>query len=209
MCMKVNRNLQFGLQRTDQLFGSVWLQKSGHILDAEGMDTKCFEFFGFLDIIIQCVFLLVWIRNIACIAECTFDNLACFQCFFDWHLHILNPVQGVENSENIDAGFGGNINKVLNYIIRIIAVTNGVGCTQQHLEHSVRHSLTENFETLPWRFLQETISGIECGTAPAFNGISILHKCIGCTGCTGEILRTHTGCHQGLLGITHSCICHV
>ena len=148
--MQMNRNLQFGFQCTDQLFGCVWFQKTCHILDTESMDTKCFKFFGFLYIVIQCVFLLVRIRNIACIAECTFDNLACLQCFFDWHLHILNPVQGVENSENIDAGFGGNINKVLNHIVRIVAVANSIGCTQQHLEHGVRHSFTENFKTLPW-----------------------------------------------------------
>ena len=86
-----------------------------------------------LHIVIQRVFRFIWIRNITRITDSAFYDLSGLQGFFHWHLHIFHPVQAVKNTEHINTAASGNLNKLLDHIIRIIAVSNRIRRTNQNL----------------------------------------------------------------------------
>ena len=56
MCVQMQWNVHLFLQCLEQLFRCIRLQQTSPILDRKNMTSHCFQFFCFLNIIIQCVF---------------------------------------------------------------------------------------------------------------------------------------------------------
>ena len=93
--------------------------------------------------------------------------LAAFQGRFDGCFEIARIIHGVEDAEYIDAGVGGALDKCLDNVVGVVAITQQILSTQQHLLRGVRHRRLQQTQTLPGIFTQKTDTGIESCPAPA------------------------------------------
>ena len=201
--VQVDGDVQLGLEGFHQLLGGIGLQQAGHVLDGQDVNAQGLQFLGLLDVVVQGVLNLVGVQDVAGVAQGAFHDLASLQGLFDGHLHVFDPVQGVEDTEHVHALDGGDADELLHQVVGVVAVAHGVGGAQQHLDQGVGHSLAEDLQSLPGRFLQEAVSGVVGCAAPGFHGEGVLHDGVGGPGCAHDILGTHTGGDQGLLGVTH------
>src|ERR1035437_7482324 len=87
-----------------------------------------------------------------------------------------------------------------NDIISVVAITDQILATEQHLERGVRHQFLESAHSFPRVFVKKTGSDIKSSATPDFYGIksSFVHF----RGNGDHILRTHTCCKQRLVSIT-------
>ena len=88
-------------------------------------------------------------------------------------LHVGEPVEGVEDAEDIDALRGGFEDEFADHIVGIGGVADGVGGAQQHLEADVGNGGAQLAEALPRVFEQEAHGDIERGAAPHFEAEEI------------------------------------
>ena len=56
---------------------------------------------------------------------------------FDGQLQVGQPVEGVEDAEQVDAGLGRFLDERLDDVVRIVGVADGVVGPQQHLEQDI------------------------------------------------------------------------
>ena len=76
------------------------------------------------------------------------------------------PVEGVEDAEQVDAGLGRFLDEGLDDVVGIVGVADGVGGPQQHLEEDVRDALAQLGQAVPGRFLEEAHGRVERRPAP-------------------------------------------
>ena len=57
----------------------------------------------------------------------------------DGQLQVGQPVEGVEDAEQVDARLGRFLDERLDDVVGIVRVADGAGGPQQHLEEDVRH----------------------------------------------------------------------
>ena len=85
---------------------------------------------------------------------------------FDGDGHVRNPVEGVEDSEYVDAGIGGVLNEATDDVVGVIGVADSIGAPEQHLEKNVRHGCAQLGKSLPRVFFEKPIGHIESRAAP-------------------------------------------
>jgi hypothetical protein len=86
----------------------------------------------------------------------------------DGHGDVRQPIERVEDAENINARGGGLLDEGPHDVVGVVGVADGVGRPQQHLEEDVGHLLTQPHQPIPGRFLQEAHGGVEGRAAPHF-----------------------------------------
>ena len=133
------------------------------------MRASGFQVFAHVHVILKVVFRTIRVKNVTGVADRAFANLACFDHRIHRHAHVFNPVETVENAEDIDTGIGGCRHKLLHHIVRVVRIAHPVGGAQQHLRHYVGQGCAQIAQALPRAFLQETVGHIESRPAPAFD----------------------------------------
>ncbi len=83
---------------------------------------------------------------------------------------IAQVVQGIEDTEHIDAVAGGALDEGAHHIVGIVAVAQQVLPPQQHLQARIGQGLAEASQSLPGVFLEVAKTGIEGGPAPDLQG---------------------------------------
>ena len=63
--------------------------------------------------------------------------------------HVLDPVEAVEDPEEVDAGVGRLGHEVAHHVVRVVGVADRVRGPQQHLEQHVGHGLAQLGEAVP------------------------------------------------------------
>ncbi|RUS15956.1 hypothetical protein BC937DRAFT_91767 [Endogone sp. FLAS-F59071] len=147
---------------TNKKLSGLGLEQTSHVFDGED-----------IEVVLERVLRACGVGDIARIANGGLDNTACFEDGVDTEAHVLNVVERIENTENVHAGVLGLGAEVVNDVIGVRGVADGVGATQEHLEGNVGHELTQPDQAVPWILIQEAHCHVKGGTAPAFERIGI------------------------------------
>src|ERR1700722_18969195 len=102
--MEMNRYADLALERREQAPRSLGLDEAGHVLDAEDVGARRFEFFGERYVVIEIVFRPVRIEDVARVAHRRFAQPTALDYRFDRDAHVVDPVERVEHAEDVDAG---------------------------------------------------------------------------------------------------------
>jgi hypothetical protein len=131
------------LQRLHQRAGGGGFQQPGHILDGEDMAPRRLQFPGELDVIIERVFRPRRVEDVAGIADRALGQLARLAHRVDGDPHILDPVEAIEDAEQIDPARRRLGDEEFDDVVRIVLVADAVGAAQQHLQQDVGHALAQ------------------------------------------------------------------
>ena len=130
-------------------------------------------------------------RNLR-VADGTLSNTASFEDSLDTNLELLDVVQGIENTEDVDAVLLSLLTEVEDGVIGKRRVRNTVGSTKKHLERNVGHQLAHLPQTLPRILVEETHGNIKGSTAPALQSPSIGVGVAGLFGDVEQVDCSHT-----------------
>ena len=125
------------------------------------------QLLGDADIIGERIFGAVRIENVAGVADRALGELACLANGIDRDAHILDPVEAIENTEEIDA-VGGPADEIFHDIVGIIGVADAIGAAQQHLGQKIWRPLAHEGEALPRILGEKSHRDVESRAAPAF-----------------------------------------
>lgn len=120
----------------------------------------------------------------------------------DTDLELVNVVEGVKDTEDVNTVLLGLLDKVLNSIVGKRGVSNTVGTTEEHLEGDVGNELAHAAKTVPWVLVQETHCDVKGGTAPALQGVEVGKRMAGLLGNVQQVDSSDTSGQQRLVGVT-------
>ena len=107
--------------------------------------------------------------RVAAVADGRLAQPAALEHRIDRHAHVLDPVERVEDAEQIDAGGRRLLHEVAHHVVGIVGVADRIGRAQQHLQQQIRHRLAQRRQPLPRILLQEPHRDVEGRAAPAFD----------------------------------------
>ncbi len=201
--VEMDRQADLFLQRLEEDAGCSGFQKPRHVLEAENMGAGGFQRLAHRDVVFQVVFRAVGIEDVAGIADRAFADLALLDHGIHRDAHVLDPVEAVEDAEDVDAGLRRLPHEFLHDVVGIIGVADAVRGAEQHLRHDVGHCRAEVAEALPGAFLQEAVGHVKGGTAPAFDAEKLRQvRRIGRRH-LDHVDRPHPGSEQRLVSVAH------
>ena len=137
------------------------------------MGTAALQFFCHLYVVLEGVFIVLGIEDIAGVADGRLKDLILLQDFVHGDGHALDPVEGVKHTEDINAALGGGFDEFADQVVGIVGVADGVGTAEQHLQEQVGGFFADDVQTLPGRLMQEAVTDVESRAAPALEGEGI------------------------------------
>ena len=173
MGVKVDRNTDLITQHVNQRLGSVRLEQACHILNAEHVRTHALQLFGDLDVIGKRKLLALGVEDVARITNRRFANLPGPLDRLHGNFHIGQPVERIENAEDVDALLRRFFHKATHGVVRIRRVTDGIRRAQQHLEADIRNGFPQPPQSLPRVLVQEAHRDVERRTTPHLEAIKI------------------------------------
>lgn len=187
--------------RADQQGGGLGLEDTGHILDTQSVGAQLDDLVDQFQVVVQVV-LLLGVQHVSAVADGGLDHTASGLHGLDTDLELVDIVEGVEDTEDVDTVLLCLLAEVVDGIVRQRRVGNAVGSSEQHLEGDVGDQLPELAKTVPGVLVEETHGDIEGGTTPALQGIGVGQRVTGLLGNVDQVDRTHTGGQQRLVSIT-------
>lgn len=133
--------------------------------------------------------------------DSSFNNTTGLVDSLDTDFELVNVVEGVEDTEDIDTVLLSLSNEVVNSVVGQGRVSNTVGTTEQHLERNVGNQLAHLAETVPRILVKETHSNIESSTTPALKRVEVGESVAGLLGDVEEIDGTDSGSEERLVSI--------
>ena len=187
----------------DQLFGGVGLEQAGHILDAQDVRPPLFQLLGHIDIILQGVLVPFRVQNVAGVADGGLADLVLLEDLVHGHFHAGDPVEGVEDAENVNAGAGRLPDEFPDEVVWVVGVAHGVGPPEEHLEGNIGDLFSQLLESVPGGLVEEPIGHIEGSAAPQLQGEAVVEDLGGTRRGVDEIAGTHPGGEERLVGVAH------
>ena len=123
-----------------------------------------------------------------------------FDGLVDGDLEVVNVVQRVKDTDNVDAVANGSAYEATNNIIAVVLVAEDVLPAKEHLELGVGHLCPNLAEPFPGVFIQEAKADVKGRAAPAFHGIET--RLIDRLENALELVVGHTCRDQRLAGVT-------
>jgi hypothetical protein len=120
----------------------------------------------------------------------------------DTNLKLVNVVQSVEDSEDINSVLLSLLAEVVDCIVWQRGVCNSVGATQEHLEWDVGDELSHLSQPVPGILVEETHSNVEGGSTPALKTVEVAVSMASLSGNVQEVNCAHTSSQEGLMGVT-------
>ena len=102
--VEVDRQADLLAERRDQLPRRRRLEQPGHVLDAEDVGARRLELLGEADVVFQVVLRAARIEDVAGVADGALAELAGVAHRVHRDAHVLDPVEAVEDAEEVDAG---------------------------------------------------------------------------------------------------------
>ena len=208
MRVEVDRQACGFTQRLEQHLGGSRLQKAGHILHGDDMRAGLFELSGKCRVVLQVILRTRRIQEIARVADHRLAELVLFDDRIHRHPHVVDPVQAVEDAEEIDPALGCLTNKVLHHVVGVVLVADAVRAAQQHLQEQVRRTFAHQLETLPRIFRQEAHGYVEGRTTPALKREEVRQSPRIGVGDLCDIVGTNARGQQRLVTVAHRRIGH-
>ncbi|RNA12579.1 hypothetical protein BpHYR1_009063 [Brachionus plicatilis] len=154
--------------RVNQHVGGLGLQETGHNVGA------CFDqLVGHVNIVVQVVFGASGVADIACVRNGRLYNAAGVVDRVHAHNQIGHIVQRVKYSEHVHAVLHGQLAELVDHIVRIVCVADGIGASEQHLEWYIGNQFSQLSQSFPRTLVQKSERHVECGAAPALQAVQI------------------------------------
>ena len=201
--MEMDRQVCRLAQRLEQSARRGRLQQPGHVLDRDDVSAGLFQLAGHADIVVQIILGAVGIEDVAGIADGRFAELALAAHRIHGHAHVIDPVEAVEDAEQIDAAGRRLPDEVPDHIVGIVGVANAVGAAQKHLQKQVRRALAHQRQPFPRIFRQEAHRDVKRRAAPAFERQELRQRARIDAGDPGDVLRAHPRRQKRLVRVTH------
>ena len=179
------------------------LAQAGHVLDAEDVRAGALQLARERDVVLQVVLRLARIGEVAGVADRRLAQLARLAHGVDRDAHVLDPVQRVEDAEQVDAGARRLLDEVAHDVVGIVRVADRVRRAQQHLQQQVRHRRAQLVQPLPRTFLQEAHRHVEGRAAPAFDREQVRHEARVVRRDRREVVRAEARGEQRLVRVAH------
>jgi hypothetical protein len=101
MGVEVDRQADLVLERGISTGGGGF-QEARHVLEPQHMGAGGLQLLGHGDVVLQVVFRAVGVEDVAGVADRAFADLAGLQHRIHRDAHVLDPVEAVEDAEDID-----------------------------------------------------------------------------------------------------------
>ena len=185
------------LDALDEALGLVGAHGARHVLQADGVKAHGLELLAHLHILGHGMDRALGVGDAAGSHGALIGVLlGGLQGGFD----IAEVVEGVEDTDHVDAVFDGQLHKLLHHVVMVVLIAQQVLAAQQHLQPGVGHVLADVAQPLPGVLPQVAQAGVKGGAAPALHRIisGLVHggQDVGIIG-VGK-----AGGHQGLVGVT-------
>ena len=92
-----------------------------------------------------------------------------FECRLDGCLQVTHVVHRVEDAEHVYAVDGAALHELAHEIVGVVAITENVLPTKQHLLRRIRHRSLQTPNTLPRILAEVTDTGVKCRAAPGLD----------------------------------------
>ncbi len=165
------------------------------------MCAKLLQLLGHGDVILERIFWPAFVKNISGVANRRLADGAGLQNGVDCDAHILDRVERIEDTEDIDALLVGLAHKFFDDVIGIRRVTHRVRAAKQHLEANVGNAPAQLAQPLPGIFVQKTQSRVEGCAAPHLDAEKIREPLRDGRSGGQKVVGTHAGRHQGLMRV--------
>ncbi len=203
--MRVEMDRQAGLflQRLDQRKRCARLAQPGHVLDAQDVRASALQVARERHVVLEVVLRLARIGEIAGVADRRLAQLARLAHGVDCDAHVLDPVERVEDAEQVDARARRLIDEVAHDVVGIVGVADRIRRAQQHLQQQVRHGGAQLVQALPRTFVEEAHRDVERRAAPAFDREQVRRQARVVRRNRRQIVRAETRGQQRLMRVAH------
>src|SRR4030042_6167216 len=198
--MQVDRYLQVLLKGLDQVIGVIRGDKPGLVFNTYGISTHAVEDESFLNEVLQ---IIDRPAHSGLSERVTYGSLIMPAAFLNCPggtFVIALVIDGVENTENINAHLGSLFYKGINQIARILAITHQILSPQKHLQLSIGHEFLQLAGPVPGVLAQKAMGYVERRPPPDLHGIELAFVHFG--GHPLHILSPHPGGKCGLMAVT-------
>ena len=161
------------------------------------------ELLGQADIVGQRVLGPVGVEDVAGVADGTLGELARLAHGVDRDPHVLDPVQAVEDAEQVHAGVGRLLDEVADDVVGVVGVADAVGAAQQHLQEQVGDPLAQQRQPLPRILVEEPHGDVEGGAAPALEREELRQAAGVGVGAGDQVVGAHARRQQRLVRVAH------
>ena len=143
----------------------------------------------------------IWPENLR-VADGTLSNTTSLENSLDTNLELLDIVESIEDTEDIDTILLGLLAEVEDGVVRKRRVRNAVGSTKKHLEGNVGYKLAHLPQTVPRVLVEEAHGDIESSTTPALQSPGVRVSVAGLLGDVQQVNSSHTSGEERLVGVT-------
>lgn len=137
------------LQTLDQQVGVHRSQQSGHVLDADRVGPEVLQPFAHLDESFQPM------DGTHGVGDGRLDMFPAGFDLLDRPFEIADVVEGVEDTEDVDAVGGRALDEPVQHVVRIMPVSDDVLPAEEHLQLGVRHRGAQRPQPFPGILLEE------------------------------------------------------
>ena len=116
-------------------------------------------------------------------------------------LHVGQPVERIEDAEDVDALGGGLVDELRHHVVGISGVAHGVRSAQQHLEADIGDGFAQAAQAREGIFVQEAHGDVEGGAAPHFQAEQIVQPVRHEVGDGQHVVGAHARGQQRLVGV--------
>ena len=173
--VEVDRQPDLGPQRLHQLLRGIRLAQPCHVLDGENLRAHPLQLLRHLYVVGERILVAFGIEDIARIADGRLADPPRIPRRLDGNLHVGQPVQRIEDAEDIDALRRGFFDELPHHVIRIRRIAHCIRGAQQHLKADVRNGFPQPLQPLPGIFVEEPQRDVEGRAAPHFQAVETRH----------------------------------
>ena len=206
--MELNRHLgKRLLERLDKALGAHGSEKRRHILDADRVSARVSNALSVLNIV------LVGKNGTCGVADGNLSVAALAVSRLDSGLQVLDVVERVKDTDNIDAVRNRALYEILNAVVRVVAVAEHILSAEEHLELCIGAMILDRAKSYPRILVEEAKAGVKRCAAPAFEGI--VADFVELVENRKHILGCHSGRNQRLVRVTQRSLrysdflCHI
>ena len=181
--------------------GGRRFEQPRHVLDRENVGPGRFDLLCQIHVVGQVVALPTLVQNVSGVTKADLGNLSLLPHRVDRHLHVRQPVQGVENAEDVDSRIRSFFHEQPHGVVGIRRIADEALTPQKHLEEDVWNALTQLRQPLPRIFLQETIRGVEGRSAPDLHGKEVRREAASISRDPEQVEASHASGEQRLVRV--------
>ena len=196
-------------QRGHQRRGCAGSQQSGHVLDAQDVHAGLDQLLRYPQVVVEGVQVLGRVGQVARVADRPLGDGPGLEHGADGRPHLVDGVEGVEDSEDVHPGLGRLGHEMARYRVRVGRVADRVAAAQQHLGADVGRRLADAGQPLPRILVQEPQGHVEGGPSPALHAQQLRHGVGHLAGTGHKVDGAKPGGEDRLVGVPQRRVGHL